>query len=144
MVFELFGRKKDRVMREESAGENGRLNEVTEKIIGFSYKVANALGPGFAEKVYENALAHELAKASFSVKQQENILVRYDGIIVGDFYPDLIVDGRIIVEVKAVSELSKSHFSQCLNYLKAADLMVGLLINFGKPSVQVKRIAHRL
>ncbi len=114
---------------------------LTEKVIGCAYSVHNLLGPGFLEKVYENALRIELEKAGLSVEQQIPITVHYDGHIVGEFAADLLVEENLIVELKAVQTLSKQHEVQLVNYLAATDKDVGLLINFG-PSVQVKR-KHR-
>ena len=113
-------------------------DDLTQRIIGLSYKVHNSLGPGFLEKVYENALKIELEKASISVKQQEPINVRYEGQVVGEYWADLWVDDRLIIEVKAVQSLAKEHEVQLVNYLTATGVNDGLLINFG-PSVQVKR-----
>ncbi|MDQ6785516.1 MAG: GxxExxY protein [Acidobacteriota bacterium] len=117
------------------------INQITEKIIGCSYTVSNTLGCGFLEKVYENALAHELKKARFKVLQQHEIEVYYDGIVVGKYIADLFVEGCVIVEVKAISSLDESQKAQCLNYLKATKLKIGLLINFGKPRIEIKRVA---
>ncbi len=118
------------------------LNEITEKIIGAAFKVGTALGPGFLEKVYENALAYELRKMNLSVLQQHALQVRYDDIIVGDYCADLLIENRVLVELKAVRAFDDIHLAQCLNYLKATNLSVCLLINFGKPKVEVKRIVH--
>ena len=112
-------------------------DDLTRTIIGCAYKVHNSLGTGFLEKVYENALRIELDKIGFSIKQQEPISVLYEGRVVGDFYPDLWVNDRIIIEVKAVQTLAKEHEVQLVNYLTATGVNDGLLINFG-PSVQVK------
>ena len=117
------------------------INRITEKIIGCSYTVSNTLGCGFLEKVYENALAHELRKAGFKVLQQYEIDVYYDGISVGKYIADLFVEDSVIVEVKANSGLDDSQKAQCLNYLKATKLKIGLLINFGKPRIEIKRVA---
>ncbi|HEY0461716.1 MAG TPA: GxxExxY protein [Pyrinomonadaceae bacterium] len=117
------------------------INKITEKIIGCSYTVSNTLGCGFLEKVYENALAHELRKAGFKVLQQHEIEVFYDGIVVGKYIADLFVEDSVIVELKAISSLDESQKAQCLNYLKATGLKIGLLINFGKPRIEIKRIA---
>jgi GxxExxY protein len=117
--------------------------KLTEKIIGCSYKVHNALGPGYLEKVYENALRIELERERLTVKQQEPIVVHYEGQVVGDFYADLWVADRIIVELKAVQELTTAHEVQLVNYLTATGVDVGLLINFGPSSVKAKR-KHRV
>lgn len=118
-----------------------RINQITEKITGCSYTVSNSLGAGFLEKVYENALSHELRKAGLKVLQQFDIEVFYDGVIVGKYTPDLFVEDTVIVEVKAISNLNDSEKAQCLNYLKATGLKIGLLINFGKPRIEIKRVA---
>ena len=115
--------------------------ELTEKVIGCAYQVHNTLGAGFLEKVYENALCIELAGQGLRVRQQEPVKVLYGGRIVGDHVVDLLVEDRLIVEIKAVSQLVQQHEVQLVNYLAATGLDVGLLINFGG-SVQVKR-KHR-
>jgi GxxExxY protein len=126
-----------------NADEN-RLNEITERVIGCAYVVANTLGTGFVEKVYENSLAYELRKAGVTVEQQRAIKVHYDGVIVGDFVADLLVQEVVLVELKAVKALDDVHIAQCLNYLKATKLKVCLLINFGTPKVQIRRIVNQL
>jgi len=122
--------------------EEAKLNGLTEKIIGGAFAVGNTLGAGFLEKVYENALAHELRKLGIRVEQQAAIEVRYDNVIVGDYVADLVVERSVLVELKAVKALDDVHFAQCMNYLKATGLKVCLLINFGSPKVQVKRIVN--
>ena len=119
-----------------------KLNELTEKVIGAAYLVANQLGNGFVEKVYENALIVELKKAALNVEPQHKWQVKYDKFIVGEFFTDLLVEEKIIVEVKAVNRLDEIHLAQCLNYLKASGLKLCLLLNFGKPKVEVKRIVN--
>ena len=93
------------------------------------------------EKVYENSLGHELRKSGLRIRQQQRIDVLYDGIVVDFYDADIVVDSRVIVEVKALTALHDAHKAQCLNYLKATGIRLGLLINFGSPSVEVKRIA---
>ncbi|WP_243317500.1 GxxExxY protein [Geothrix paludis] len=114
---------------------------LTERIIGCAFKVANTLGHGFLEKVYENALAHELRKAGLEVIQQHGLEVHYDGALVGEFQVDLLVEGRVLVELKAVAGILDAHMAQSLNYLKASGKPVCLLLNFG-PSLQVRRLVH--
>jgi GxxExxY protein len=116
------------------------VNEITKKIIGCAFKVSNTLGIGFVEKVYENALVHLLRKSNLKVNQQYPIKVSFDGIIVGDFVADLLVEDRVLVELKAVSALVNEHTAQALNYLRASDLEICLLINFGKSKVEIKRL----
>lgn len=118
------------------------INRITEKIIGCVYKVSNTLGSGFLEKVYENSLALELRRAGFEVKQQHSIQVLYEGMVVGDFVADLLIEEKVLIELKVVKALDDIHTAQCLNYLKATGLAVCLLVNFGKPKVEIKRIVH--
>jgi GxxExxY protein len=112
--------------------------ELTRTIIGCAFRVHNALGEGFVEKVYENALRIELVKQGLGVEQQAPIEVTYEGQMVGSFFADLWVADRVIVEVKAVQSLSKAHEVQLVNYLTATGVDTGLLLNFGS-SVEVKR-----
>lgn len=116
------------------------LTTLTEKIIGCAYTVSNALGAGFLEKVYENALAVELRNKQLNYKQQFPINVAYNGVVVGEYVSDLIIESKIIVELKASKSIDDSHVAQCLNYLKATNMRVGLIINFGKPKVEIKRV----
>ncbi|MCF6187705.1 MAG: GxxExxY protein [Desulfobulbaceae bacterium] len=115
-------------------------DEITEMVIGAAYKVANTLGLGFSEKVYENALFHELKKYDLRVEQQFSINVIYDEVNVGDFFVDLFVEKRIVIELKYTKGIDDAHLAQCVNYLKATQSTLALLINFGTPRVQVKRV----
>lgn len=118
--------------------ENHKHSELTQKIIGVFYKVYNQLGYGFLEKVYENAMLIELRKAGLQAQKQIPIKVYYDQQIVGDYYADIIVNETIILELKAVQVIAPAHEAQLVNYLKATEIEVGLLLNFGlKP--QIKR-----
>jgi GxxExxY protein len=119
------------------------LNEITEGIIGCAYIVQNELGAGFLEKVYENALAVELSKAGWLVDQQHGISVKYSGEVVGEYIADLLVQKRVIVELKAVKNLDEAHFAQALNYLKATGLEVCLVLNFGNPRIEIKRFRNK-
>ena len=119
-----------------------QCNSITEKIIGYAFQVSNKLGVGFLEKVYENALIHELVNAGLTVEKQVPLKVHYDGVIVGDYAADLLVEKCVLVELKTVSSLEKIHLAQCLNYLKATGLKICLLINFGTIKVQIKRIIN--
>jgi len=127
---------------EHGCSDDGALNELTGKIIGCAFAVGNGLGAGFLEKVYENALAHELKKAGLAAEQQREIEVRYDKVVVGHYVADLMVNDSVIVEIKAVKAFDEIHYAQCLNYLKATGMRICLLINFGSPKVQVKRFIH--
>jgi GxxExxY protein len=116
------------------------LNQITERIIACIYRVSNTLGSGFLEKVYENALAIELRRSGLKVEQQYPIRVFYRGEPIGDFSSDLLVDGCVMVELKSARALDDVHSAQCLNYLKATGLKICLLVNFGKPRADVRRI----
>lgn len=122
--------------------EANPLNQITEKIIGAFFAVHSRLGPGFLEKVYENALAIELSKAGLKSEQQKPVKVFYREQIVGEFFADVLVEEKILVELKAVKNLADAHFAQCLNYLKATKLPVGFLVNFGEASVKFKRLIN--
>lgn len=115
-----------------------RDDDLTQKIIGCAYKVHNTLGPGFLEKVYENALRIELEKLGLRVRQQEPICVTYEGHAVGEYFADLWVNDSVVVELKAAQNLVKQHEVQLVNYLAATGIESGLLLNFGT-SVEVKR-----
>jgi GxxExxY protein len=123
--------------------KNSDLNEITEKIIGCGFTVLNSLGSGFLEKVYENALAVELKQAGLSVVQQKRIEIKYRNEVVGDYVADLLVEDKILVELKAVKEFEEIHIAQCLNYLKATGFRICLLMNFGRPELQFRRISAR-
>jgi len=119
---------------------------LTDRIIGAYYRVYNFLGYGFLEKVYENALRLELEILGLAVETQRPIKVFYRNQIVGEYYADLIVDGKVIVEIKAAESLSPAHSDQIVNYLKATSIEVGLLLNFGKKpefSRRVLELSHR-
>lgn len=93
-----------------------RLNEKTERILGCAFAVSNILGCGFLEKVYENAPAHELRKAGFNVESQKPINVTYDGVLVGQYVADLLVDNEILIETKAVTAIDPVRMAQCMNF----------------------------
>jgi GxxExxY protein len=118
--------------------DNYKHADITEKVIKAFYKVYNTLGYGFLEKVYENALFLELKSSGLFVEKQKRIEVFYAGTRVGVYYADLIISESVIVELKAAENLCEEHEFQLINYLKATDIEVGLLLNFGK-SPQCKR-----
>lgn len=127
----------------QKENELRKLSSITEKIIGSAYKVSNTLGSGFLEKVYENAMAVELRQSGLAITQQKPFIIRYENVVVGEYYADLIVEDQVIVELKAQAALDKVNVAQCLNYLRATSLPLALLINFGTPRVQIKRVAGR-
>jgi GxxExxY protein len=113
---------------------------LTDKILECALRVHTTLGVGFLEKVYENAQLHELRKSGLSVSQQHPIPVYYDGIVVGDYIADLIVEGKVLLELKVARAMSDEHSSICMNYLRATNLPVCLLLNFGTPRLGIKRL----
>ena len=117
---------------------------ITKTIIEAFYEVYNELGYGFLEKVYENALILELRRRGLQVVQQERIEVYYKDHLVGEYFADIIVEGKVIVELKAMEALREEHECQLLNYLKATEIEVGLLLNFGeKPTFKRKIFSNR-
>ena len=124
--------------------EEFRLNMLSEKIIGSAFEVSNVLGSGFLEKVYENALKIELKMNGLDAQQQAHLAVHYKGELVGAYFADLLVENAVIVEPKAVNALEGVHTAQCLNYLKGTGLKLCLLINFGKPKVEIKRLVNNI
>ena len=123
---------------------NADVNALTERVIGCVYAVSNGLGAGFLESVYENALALELSAAGVSYQRQKTLPVFYRQEVVGQFAADFLIEDSVIVELKAVRSLLPEHQAQLINYLKASGLRLGLLVNFGTPKVQVKRMVHQL
>jgi GxxExxY protein len=118
------------------------LDAVVETVIGAAYEVSNVLGAGFLEKVYERALTRELALRGLAVKSHACYPVVYKGHCVGEYVADLLVENRVLIELKCVDRFSNEHVAQCINYLKASHLRLALLINFQKPKVEWKRIIY--
>ena len=117
-------------------------DSLVNEIISCAYAVDRKLGSGFLEKVYEKAIAIELSTFGLKIDIQRPIKVNYDGQIIGEFIADIVVEEDIILELKAVRKLEAIHFTQCLNYLRATGMKLGLVINFGGDTVKVKRIAN--
>ena len=115
---------------------------LVDSIVGCAYNVGRILGCGFLEKVYENALAIELAESGLNVETQKKIEVHYKEQIVGEYYADMVIDNDVILELKAVKVIENIHFAQCQNYLKATGKKLGLIINFGEEKVKVRRVAN--
>ncbi len=113
---------------------------LTAAIVGSAFEIANVLGAGFLEKVYERALIRELALRGVSAEAQVSFPVCYKGQCVGEYMADLVAEEKVIVELKCVDRLANEHLAQCINYLKASGLRVALLINFQRPRVEWKRV----
>jgi GxxExxY protein len=119
---------------------HGLESRLTEAVIGSAFEVANVLGSGFLERVYERALIRELGLRGVSAKPQVSFPVCYKGQYVGEYLADLVVEEKVIVELKCVDRFANEHMAQCINYLKASGLRIALLINFQRPRVDWKRI----
>ena len=115
-------------------------DELTQQVIGCAFEVSNTLGAGFFEKVYEKALCVELDKAGLVYVCQRPISVKYKDFLVGEYIADIVVEDQLLLELKALSTLCREHEAQLINYLKATGLSVGLLLNFGRPKLGIKRM----
>lgn len=115
-------------------------HELTERVIGIFYEVYKDLGHGFLESVYERAMAIALRESGISVKQQASVVVTFRNQVVGEFRADLLVENRLIIELKAISSLTPAHEVQLVNYLKATGIRLGLLLNFGSRAQFKRRV----
>ena len=128
----------------EIIGEKMKFEELTEKIIGCVYRVYNTMGSGYLESVYEKCFIIELEKNNLHSEAQKPIVVYYQEIEVGNFIADVIVENKIVIEIKAVKQLIKVHEVQLVNYLTATGIDIGLLINFGNEKIEIKRKVRKL
>ena len=122
---------------------DGPHTETTGKILECAFDVLNTLGCGFLEKGYENAMVVALREAGIEVSQQVPLRVHYKDVLVGDYVADVVVDNAVLVEIKATEEHSPVYVAQVLNYLRASELPVGLLLNFGRPKLFYRRLTLR-
>jgi len=129
---------------EAQSDERASLEALVEKVVGAAYEVGNVLGAGFLEKIYERALMEELHIRGVRARAQAPYPVAYKGKHIGTYSADLVVEDRLLVEVKCVEGFSNEHLAQCINYLKASGLHLALLINFRRPKVEWRRIVHNL
>jgi GxxExxY protein len=124
--------------------EEGYLGSLTERVLSAIFEVSNTLGAGFLEKVYQRALMTELHLRGIRATAEASFAVTYKGHRVGDYFADLVVEDVLVVELKCAERLSNEHTAQCLNYLRASNRIVCLLVNFQKPKVEWKRIVQSL
>ena len=122
--------------------QNHSFEALSKEIIGAAIEVHRQLGPGFLEKIYEEALKVELGRNNLSFEFQKEIEVEYVGVVVGTHRLDLIVEDKVIIELKAVKKFEDIHFAQLRSYLKATDTKIGLLLNFARPTLEIKRIVN--
>jgi GxxExxY protein len=118
------------------------LDRLVEVVVGAAYEVSNVLGCGFLEKVYERALTRELVLRGLRVRAQVSFPISYKQQSVGEYLADLLVEDQLLVELKCVECFSNEHLAQCINYLKASQLKLALLINFQRPKVEWRRIIY--
>ena len=126
-----------------NADERRFFDSLTERVLGAIFEVANTLGAGFLEKVYERALLKELSLLGIQAVSQASFPVTYKGEYVGEYYADILVENVLVVELKCVERLATQHSAQCLNYLRASGMSLCLLVNFQRPTVEWKRVVHR-
>lgn len=120
------------------------INKLTEKIIGIAIEVHKKLGPGFLEKVYEKAMIHEFKKANIGFSNQSSIKINYEGLDIGYQKVDFIIENQVIVELKSTSKIIEIFQAQLISYLKASGMKVGLLLNFGRMVLEIKRLVNNL
>jgi GxxExxY protein len=125
-----------------NANDREYVEEVVKTIVGAAFEVSNTLGAGFLEKVYERALTVELVERGLKVETQVSIPVHYKGHEVGNYVADMVVEGKVLLELKCSDVLTNVHMAQCINYLRATDLNICLPFNFQKPKLEWKRIVH--
>ena len=131
-------------MDEQDKQDKGlKYGEITKSVIGCAFEVINELGSGFLESVYEKALLLALLQKGLSAVSQHPIKVLFRGECVGEFFADIFVEGKVILELKAVKSIAPEHQAQIINYLKATGIEVGLLINFGNPNLEYKRFTRK-
>jgi GxxExxY protein len=123
-----------------NANERRSIDLLAEQALGAIFEVANNLGVGFLEKVYERALLLELKLRGISAEYQASFSVHYKNQCVGEYFADILVEGGLVIELKCVDRLTNEHLAQCLNYLRASHLNLCLLVNFQKPKVEWKRV----
>lgn len=123
---------------------DSKLNQLTDQIIGIAIQVHKQVGPGFAEKIYQRVMYLELKKGGLDIDREYKITVRWNKSIVGYHIVDFLINNEVIVEIKATAETQEFHKYQLLSYLKAADKHLGLLLNFGSPTLGIKRVVNKL
>ena len=121
----------------------GQGTSISSRVIDCAIEVSRRLGTGFLESVYENALCIELEKHEINFRQQKALKVIYKGEVVGNFVTDIVIENKLLIELKVVSEIGSAHKAQVINYLKATGIPVALLLNFGTPKMGVQRIVHQ-
>lgn len=122
--------------------ETDGINDLSNRVIGCGIKVHKVLGPGFIEKIYSKALAYELGKSAIKFTRETTIRVKYEDVLLGEQRLDFLVEDELIMEIKAVFEINDFHMAQMLSYLKAANKKLGLILNFAKTTLEIKRVVY--
>jgi len=141
-ILEKINFKEIGIEEIERERETHQFEDLSRKIIGAAIEVHRELGPGFLESIYEEALKVELSEHNFNFESQKEITIEYLEVTVGTHRLDLIVENKIIIELKATRELTDIHFAQLRSYLKATGLKIGLLLNFSKPTLEIRRVVN--
>lgn len=128
--------------KEEAMPREIVYKELSYEIVGAAMEVHKVLGPGYLEKVYQKALAHELRLRNIPFEEYKHLIVRYKNVVVGNYEADIVVDGKIILELKAVQEIHPKHKAQIQNYLTTTGFKLGIILNFGATSLQYKRAVN--
>ncbi len=126
----------------ETEDEKPLYKDLSYKIVGIAMQVHRELGSGFLEKVYENAMMVLLRRESIRAVQQAPVKVSFQNEIVGEYFADILVDGKIVLELKSVTRITEAHRAQSLNYLKATGMKLAIVLNFGKESFEYERLVH--
>lgn len=121
-----------------------KINKLSNEVIGFAIKIHKTLGPGFIEKIYAKALAYELEKNKIKFAREKTIKVKYEDMFLGEHRLDFIIEDEIILETKAVYEINNFHMAQTLSYLKATNKRLGLILNFSRSKIEIKRVVYNL
>ncbi len=121
-----------------------QINELSNKIIGYAIQIHKTLGPGFVERIYAKALAHEFKKNRINFTQEKSIKIKYDSTLLGEHRLDFLIEDEVILEIKAVFEINNFHMAQILSYLKATNKKLGLILNFSRSKLEIKRVVFNL
>lgn len=130
--------------RDAERMEKNEINQLTEKIIGIAIKIHKKLGPGFVEKVYEKAMQYELGNSGIIFQNQPVIKIRYEDLLIGNQRVDFIAENEIIIELKSAAKIIRIYEAQLLSYLKTSGKRIGLILNFGRPTLEIKRMVYNL
>lgn len=124
--------------------QSDQINALSTKLIGHGIRIHKTPGPGFIEKIYSKAFAYELEKDKIKFIREKPIRIKYEGLLLGEHRLDFLIEDEIILELKAVYEINNFHIAQILSYLKATNKKLGLILNFSRSKLEIKRVVHNL